>query len=112
MSGTSTVVIILLAFIFISLMGFHAQSRKKKPTEDEVEEEVQFSLGDMSLVATREPLLSSKAAPSAVTKQKNNTQAPVSSLRGATRVKPKADQVDYSIYDAPTFLRRGIQLSF
>ncbi|EMG2115280.1 hypothetical protein IPC1147_33180 [Pseudomonas aeruginosa] len=35
-----------------------------------------------------------------------------SAPRGATRVNQLPDQPDYSEYDAPTFLRRNVELSF
>lgn len=48
-------------------------------------------------------------AGSAVAPQKVSKEKRVDGPRGATRVKP-AD-VDYSIFDQPTYLRRGVQLT-
>ena len=112
MSGDLLIGIIVIAFILIVSFRLLMPKPLKTVKDDDVEEEAKFSLGDMSLTATREPLYVSQVKSPAVAKQKTPAAPQIAPLRGATRVKSSATNIDYSIFEAPTYKRLAIQLSF
>lgn len=106
--SSGTLIIVVIAAVFIFLAGKHASNRataKKRLEDDELESQP----GDLALTAKRDSFddVMLEAAP--VPKQKPIVVAKKAGPRGATKVNP---DVDYSVYDAPTYQRRGLQLSF
>lgn len=112
MSGSFLLCIIVIAFLAISAHNFYSRSPKVKKDEEFDDEDVNVSLGDLSLTASREPFKAPKVKSAAIAPQKKSDAEPVAPLRGATRIKSLPSPSDYSGYDEPTYKRMNIQLSF
>lgn len=113
MSGTSVFFLILCVFLVVTFKKIFSRPEKVVKKDDDFDvDDTSTPSSDLSLNARREPTLARVKPSPAVATQKKPVAAPVATPRGATRVKSRPSEIDYSIFDVPTFKRRAIQLSF
>lgn len=109
MNGPTLILCVIgLAFLYFSFS--FSKPAKAKSKDDDVSEIDDGEVSGLSLVATRESFDDVVSRPASAPQKKTVTEVS-SAPRGATRIKPKAVEIDYSVYDAPAYLRHGIQLS-
>ncbi|MGI0646944.1 hypothetical protein ACRCPS_18165 [Pseudomonas aeruginosa] len=106
-SGTLIISVIAVTFVFLAgrHFGFKANAEKAEKADSKDESDLP---GVPPLTATRESFDDFMVELAPAPKQKPVAQKKVGP-RGATKVTP---DIDYSVFDVPTFMRREIQLSF
>jgi len=103
------VIFFALVYAIIRFNSYQAKKAAAAKSEAIAENDVEMNESVLSFSAKRDdfdPLQAGSAGASQIVATETREAAP----RGATRVRPAG--IDYSIYDEPTYFRRGHQLSF